>query len=109
MSKPLTSGIYRVRQDVCGPRGLARVERVPDPEGFNERYTVRFYAKEAPTGELVATCWRWGQSAPSVTIAPDKRPAPHYDGGWTRALAIAEDITLGSADHSATDYSSSRE
>lgn len=102
MAKPLTSGIYRVRQDVCGHRGLARVERVPDAEKFNERYTVRFYAREAPTGELIATCWRWGARAPEYT-------APHFDGGWTRALAIAEDVTLGSAEHSATDHSSSRE
>ena len=54
MAKPLTSGIYRVRQDVCGPRGLARVERVPDPEAYNERYTVRFYAKEAPRVRTLA-------------------------------------------------------
>lgn len=56
MSRPLTSGIYRERQDVCGPNGLARVERDRQyPRGrAEERYTVRFYAREAPKGHLVS-------------------------------------------------------
>ena len=92
MSKPLTSGIYRIRQDVCGPLGSARVERVEDSRPSHERYTVRFYAREAPTGELVTTCWRWG-----VPDSATERELGglHLDGGWTRALAIAEDCVNG--------------
>jgi len=94
MSRPLTAGIYRERQDVCGPNGLARVERDPQyPRGHvEERYTVRFYAREAPTGHMVAICYRLAiPETYSATLAPT------YDGGWIRALAIAEDFTLGTA------------
>lgn len=94
MSKPLTKGIYRERCDVVGPLGLARVERVAGSLGPQERYTVRFYAREAPMGTLVAVCWRYN-GPPSDEYADT---VPQVDGGWTRALAIAEDYTLGSAE-----------
>lgn len=102
MKRPLTSGIYRVRQDVCGPLGLARVERDPREPAHSatERYTVRFYAREAPTGHLVAMCYRYGVPS-GVSEAHD---APTFDGGWQRALAIAEDVTLGSAQSASVIY-----
>ena len=92
MSKPLTSGIHRERCDVHGPSGWARVERVQDSDPTRERFTVRFYSKGDPTkaGEVVATCWRYVSAAPVAPL--------HYDGGWVRALAIAEDYTQGSAE-----------
>ena len=92
MSNPLCSGIHRVRADVVGPLGRARVERVSDSDPTRERYTVRFYASATPSapGQLIGTCWRYVASAP---VAPD-----HYDGGWIRALALAEDCTQGSAE-----------
>lgn len=92
MSRP---GLGRQwRQDVYGPLGMARVERDPrEPaNSATERYTVRFYAREAPTGRLVAICYRHAiPETYSATVAPT------YDGGWIRALAIAEDFTLGTA------------
>lgn len=94
MSKPLTSGIYRERCDVAGPLGVARVEREAGSNGPCERYTVRFYARESPTGTLVAVCWRYAGTPSSEYPTHTMQ----LDGGWTRACAIAEDLTLGSAE-----------
>lgn len=96
MSRPLTAGIYRVRQDVAGPLGTARIER--DATSRDERYTVRFYKREAPTGALVAICYRY-----AIPETHDAQVAT-YDGGWVRALAIAEDYTLGSAHYGASSH-----
>lgn len=102
MTRPLSSGIYRVRHDVVGPCGTARVERdAREPrDSATERYTVRYYAKGSTApGALVALCYRY--AIPEVSEA---REAPTYDGGWQRALAIAEDITLGSAQSASVIY-----
>lgn len=75
------AGVYRQRATLSGPNGrVARVMRVPCSDPQRERYIVA-----NPRGDIEAVCWRHG--------VPDGEPesiAPHYDGGWTRALAIAE-------------------
>lgn len=84
-------GVYRVRCDVSGKKGVARVEKVQDDNPLNERYRVRFFAsdkRDDTEGEVVGVCWRY-------TPCMDNNAIPQYDGGWTRALALAEFIADG--------------
>lgn len=79
MSTQLASGVYRQYCDVTGPNGSARVERVEDADPKRERYQVSGW-----------TCW--------THEPPDDMPEGHLDGGWERAISIAEHLTQGRAD-----------
>ncbi len=74
------AGVYRQYATLSGSAGVAHVNRFAETDSRRERYMVT-----DPRGNIVAVCWRHG-------IPDDREPGmvPWLDGGWTRALAIAE-------------------
>jgi hypothetical protein len=66
---------------------------VPEPPR-NERYGV---FDEDDT--MTAICWRYGPPEPMPGHFPN---IPHYDGGWQRAVALAEQLAVDAHTQSLT-------
>lgn len=82
----IASGRYRASYTVAGALGVATVRRKGRKDSPSERYLVRL------DGEPVAICWRYGVGAAHLDF---DTPAPRYDGGWTRAVALADYAATG--------------
>lgn len=91
-SSPYILGVYRRHATVVVGEYSATVERAEHGYLREERYTVTDASNQA-----VAVCWRYG-----VPDYPMSTPVPHYDGGWTRAVAIAEQLATEAHERAAT-------
>ena len=81
-SSPYILGVYRRHATVVVGEHSATVERSEhDTVPRHERYRVWH------EGTMRAVCWQYVVPENSLS-----KSVPQYDGGWTRAIAIAEQL-----------------